>query len=360
MANTTVNSANQVDQWESKFFKEYVRDNRFKRYMGMNENSIIQLLMKLSKSPGDDLTISLVTRLQNSGVTGDSTLEGNEEELGNYGHKITIDQRRNAVAVGTMEQKKTHIQLLSAAKMMLKLWAMEQLRDDIITALQSPVVDGSTAYADASEAQKDAWLAANGQGVASNRVLFGAAKSNNAGDDHSVALANVDATTDVLQPTMVSLAKRMARDSDPHIRPVRVKEDEEWYVLFCNKWAFRDFKASSDYQTAAREAELRGKNNPLFRDGDLVWDGVILREIPEIPVITGVGDSGIDVAPNFLCGAQAVGVAWGSKTRAIKDTRDYGNIKGVGVAEILGVDKLMYNNIQHGLLTLYTAGVADS
>ena len=355
MANTTVDTANQVEQWERKFFKEYVRENRFNRYMGMDENSVIQLLMKLGGSPGIELTISLVTRLSGAGVTGDSTLEGNEEALSNYGHKIEVNQRRNAVAVGNFEQKKTHIQLLDAAKTMLKLWAMEQLRDDIIRAMQSPNVDGTTAYASTSEGDKDTWLAAN-----SDRVLFGAAKANNSGNDHSASLLNVDSSTDVLQPTMLSLAKRMARDADAHIRPVRVKEDEEWYVLFANKWAFRDFKASSDYQQASRDAELRGRDNPLFRDGDLVWDGVIIREIPEIPVIAGVGDSGIDVAPNFLCGAQAVGVAWAERTKAIKDEFDYDNLMGVGVAETLGVEKLVYNNKQHGLLTLYTAGVADS
>ena len=41
---------------------------------------------------------------------------------------------------------------------MLKLWAMEKLRSDIITALGSK---SGTAYGSASEATKDAWLVAN-------------------------------------------------------------------------------------------------------------------------------------------------------------------------------------------------------
>jgi N4-gp56 family major capsid protein len=355
MAATTVAAANAVDQWERTFHKEYVRDSRFKRYMGDTPNDIIQVNMVLEKEDGDDITFSLVTRLTGDGVEGDDVLEGNEESGGNYGQKVTVNQKRNGVAVGRMERKKTQIDLLNAYKEQLKLWARSKLRDDIIARFQSPNLDGTSTYATTSETDKDAWLAAN-----ADRVLFGAAKSNNAANDHSAALAQVDSTTDVLSPGMVSLAKRMARDADAHIRPVITKEDEEWYVLFANKWAFRDFKNNTTYQQAARDGWTRGPDNPIFRDGDLVWDGVIIREIVEIPVVTGVGASSIDVAPNFLCGAQAMFLAWGEQTHAIENRQDYENLKGVGVAEIRGVAKAMFNSLQHGLLTLYTAGVADT
>lgn len=365
MAVTAITGDLSVDIWQRKFFAEYVRANRFARYMGMNENSIIQLIMDLTKDQGDDVWMALVTKLSGNGVTGDNTLEGNEEALSNYGCKITIDQLRNAVAVGRMQRKKAAIDLLSGAKMMLKLWAMDTLRNTIIARMLSPNTDGVTAYASCTEAQKDAWHDANYDG-SSDRILFGAAKSNvstaapagGATYDHSGGLANVDATNDTLVRGLVSLARRMARDSSPAIRPVRIGEDEEWYVLFANKWAFRDLKA--DLETLHSNGMPRAKSNPLWNDGDLVWDGTIIREVPEIGVISGVGAAGINVAPNFLCGAQAVGVAWGEKTHAIQDKRDYNNITGIGVGEIRGVKKATFNNIQHGMLTLYTAGVADT
>jgi len=221
MAVTTVSADLQIDVWSKGFFAEMVRANRFAKVMGTNENSIIQIVEDLTKQAGDDVWLALVTELDNPGITGDNTLEGNEEALLNYGVKITIDQLRNAVAVGRMERKKTKIDLLKAAEKMLKLWAMHQLKTTIIARMLSPNLDGVTAYASCTETQKDAWLAANGQGVESNRVLFGAAKSNNAGDDHSVALATVDSTTDVLNRATLSVAKRLARDSEPKIRPVR-------------------------------------------------------------------------------------------------------------------------------------------
>lgn len=363
MADTSFDSSLQVQQWQQSFYTEYVRGSRFGRYTGSDNNKVIQLVMDLSRKRGDTITVQLVTRLTGAGITGDNTLKGNEESLGNYGDAIVVDQLRNAVRRGEMEQQKGNIDILNAARVQLKKWAMEQLRDDIIARMLSPNLDGLTTYASSSETDKDTWLDSN-----TDRVVFGAALGNldsagglgPSGSDHSDSLAAVDSAADVLSPTVVSLAKRAARDADPHIQPITVAEDEEWYIMFVNKWAFRDFKTSTDYENAARDAAARGKNNPLFRDGDLMWDGVILREIPEIGVITGVGAAGIDVAPNFLCGAQAVGIAWAMTTQAVMDTDDYGNLKGVGIREIRGVQKLFFNSVQHGMLTLYTSGVADT
>ena len=49
MALTTARTGLTPQQWDDKFFMEYVRENRFKRYMGTDENSIIQLKEDLTK-----------------------------------------------------------------------------------------------------------------------------------------------------------------------------------------------------------------------------------------------------------------------------------------------------------------------
>jgi hypothetical protein len=122
----------------------------------------------------------------------------------------------------------------------------------------------------------------------------------------------------------------------------------------------RDLRSDSTMQAANRDAMERGKNNPLFTPGDLLWDGVIIREVPEIGVIEDVGASTIDVAANFLCGAQAVGLAYAQRSTPIFDEFDYGNLKGTGVKCIRGVEKLMFQSgVQHGVVTVYSAAVAD-
>lgn len=359
MAATTIASGNQVTNFRKKFFAEYVRDSLFGPYMGTDENSIIQLVEDLESSAGKIVSCPLVTRLTNAGVSGDNTLEGNEESLNNYNHDINVDQVRNAVKIGKMAQQSTEIDILQAARMMLKLWAMDDLRADILQALGSPNVDGVTAYASCSETQKDAWLAANRPTATNGRVLFGAVASNGSTQDHSTSLGNVDSTTDVLKFAMLQLAKRLAKKADRHIRPVQTKKGREFYVAFCASMSFRDLK--SDTATIHQYAGDRGADNPLFQDPDLMLDGVICREVPEIAAITGVGNGSIDVEPNYLCGAQAVGVAWVERTKfVVKRDIDYDNQTGVAVGETRGVEKFSFNSVQNGVLTMYASGVADS
>jgi len=358
MTDTTVSTANQVQRWQKKLFREYVRENEYGPYMGTDENAVIQIGEDLTKQEGDRITVSLVGALTGAGVTGNTALEGAEEALNNHGHQVTVATLRNGVLVTDNEQQKTVIQLLKEARIQLKIWAMDKLRDGVNTALHS--IDG-TAYGSASEASKDTWLTNN-----ADRVLFGALLSNNSSNDHSLSLANIDNTNDQLDAGMVSLAKRMAKTATPKLRPIRVNGAEEWFVLFAQSLAFRDLKNDTTIQQANREAWTRGRNNPIFRDGDLLYDGVIIREVPSITVLSGVGAGSIDVAPNFFCGAQAVSVQWAKRTKAINDTRDYGFRKGVGIHEMRGIEKLVYDtgassaNQDHGVLTVYSAGVADS
>lgn len=360
MALTTARTGLTPQQWDDKFFTAYVREQRFKRYMGTDENSIIQIKEDLTKKKGDSVTFALVNELTDAWITGNGTLEGNEEALDSRSYRVYVAPLRKAVAVTEWDEQKSVIDLRNAGKTMLKMAAMTKMRDDIITALGS--ING-VAYGTATEAQKDAWLVDN-----ADRVLFGAAKSNASTNDHSTSLANVDNTTDKLTPETISLAKRMAQNASPKIRPIKLSEDEEWFVLFANSQAFRDLSTNSTMTQANRDARTRGMDNPLFTGGALIWDGVIIREIPEIAVISGVGAGAIDVAPNYLVGAQALGVAWAQRTKTVTDVRDYGFRHGVGMSEIRGIEKLLFGAglgdtddlKQHGVLTLYTAGVADS
>lgn len=363
MAETAVNSQITEEQWSSKFFTEYVRQNRFKRYMGTDENSLIIIKNDLTKKAGDGITVPLISALEAAGVSDNEVLEGNEEDLANYGHKIMTHFRRHAVTLSKDEDRKTKIDLLNAARSALKKWFMKNMRGGsdakhkyggIIEALGT-FGSAFDRTATTSESTKDTWLANN-----SDRVLFGAAKSNNSSNDHSASLANIDNTNDKLTSSAASLLKRMAQEADPKVHPITVEEDEEHFVVFVGTRTMRDLKADEAIQKANREARERGKNNPLFRGGDLIWDNLIIREIPEIPVLEGVGAGGIDVQPVYLCGAGAVGVAWQQRFKPETEDKDYGFRQGVAGEECLGIEKLYFNDKQHGVVTGYFAAVADS
>lgn len=360
MADTTAAMGLRVQQWNNKFFNEYLQENAFKRYMGKDENSVIHVKEDLKTKKGDTITYALVNKLSNSAVTGTNTLEGNEEDMVSRSHALDVDKRRNAVRVGEMDEQASAIDLRNAARTTLMQWAMEDTRDLCIDALGS--ING-TFYASALEAAKDAWLVDN-----ADRCLFGSQKANNASNDHSAALANVDSTNDTFTPSALSLLKRMALSASPKIRPITVKGGKRFFVCFAGTRTFRDFKNNPIIQQAQREVGMKMQNVLLFEGGDQEWDGVVVHEVDDIPNYSGVGASSIDVSPVYLCGAQALGMGWAKRWKSVTEEFDYGDKHGVAIESIMDIEKLTYGSgsgdtddlKDHGVATGFFAAVDDA
>ncbi len=362
MAQTYAASGLTPQQWDSEFFTDYVRASRFKRYMGTDEGSIIQLKEDLTKKKGDSVTFALVNELVGDGVTGNQTLKGNEERLGSRSHRVYVDVLRHAVAVDDWDVQKSVIDLRNAAKTQLREWAQKKLRDGITNALGQ--IDGVN-YTASSAAQRNTWTANN-----SDRVLFGLTTSNyNA--TFATAVGGLSAG-EQLTPNALSLMKRLAQAASPKIKPVYVREmDQEWYVCFIGPKAWRDLTEDNPTTNvltlANRDARVRGVDNPLFTGDSLVWDGMILRELPEIAALDVSGSAGARIEPVYLCGAQAIGMAWAQRTKSTTDTDDYEFLHGVGVQEIRGIEKLRFGTgasdtttpKDHGIVTGFFAAAAD-
>ena len=350
--------------WDSNFFRDYVRSSRYKRYMGTDEASIIQLKEDLTKKRGDTVTFALVNELTGNGVTGNSTLKGNEERLNSRSHALTVDVLRHAVAVDDWDEQKSVIDLRNAARVQLREWAQKRLRDDITTALGQ--IDGVN-FGPSTAAQKNTWTTNN-----QDRVLFGLTTANYT----AVFNTAIQSLTsgEQLTPNVLSLMKRMAQAASPKIKPVYVREmDQEWYVAFIGPRAWRDLTEDNPTTNvltlANRDARVRGTDNPLFTGDSLVWDGMILREIPEISFLAGYsGSAGAAIEPVYLCGAQAIGAAWAQRTKSTTDTDDYGFLHGVGVQEMRRIEKLRFGTAagadtttpkDHGIVTAFVAAAAD-
>lgn len=379
MAQTVLNTQSRIQKWNTEFFFEYVRESAFQPYMGNagGDGMMMPILVKYElTSGGKTVNMPFIEKLDGAGVRGTNTLEGNEEALGNYNQQVTVNWNRHAVSIPKPEQHWTEMDLLRAGKMGLRTWAAEGLRDDCINAMMAfdgtsylrgvDADDKDTAartplafYTAYSEATKDAWLAAN-----TDRYLFGSAVSNHSANDHSAALANIDTTNDLPTSTWISLAKERAREADRGIKPVKqsISQGRDYFVLFIGSRGFRKLKEDTAITNANRDARPRSvESNPLFQDGDLIWDGVMIREIPEIPVLAGVGDSSSDVAPAFLCGAQAICHAWGQKPKAVfSKADDYGFVKKPGIEECRGAAKMVFNGVQHGMVNLYHSAPASA
>lgn len=385
MALTTIQDNNKLIQFSKEIRREYVRENLFSPYMGSEITSIIRLISEAKKG-GEQINIPLVGRLFGA-AKSKGTLVGAEESIRNFGHRVYVDWARHAVATDDAEEQKDSADVFGEAKPLLSDWGKELQRDEIIQALHAlpslsePSGLGSSngqrvngvLYSAANTSQKNAWHTDN-----EDRVLYGDSVSNYVAGNHLASLANITASMKA-DASGIKLLKRRARMARPRIRPFRLKDGREYFVAFMGSDAFRDFISDDEVKQAdlhGRARENGGMNsNPLFQDGDRIINGVIVREIPEMDEwtkVSGAGADGIDVAPVFLCGQQALALAWGKEpTPTFKKEDDYQFLKGAGVKMCYGIAKLaskfpsetdpMVQPLKDwGVATWYVAALSDA
>lgn len=369
MADTRAAAGLTVEQWDDNYFVEYVQESVFRPYMGTNEASIIQINEDLTRKKGDRFTFSLVNRLTNNAVLGNATLEGNEEDLASRSYELTVDMRRNAVKVPKMEQQRSAIDLREAARSALKTWSMEDMRNGVIAAMHE--IDG-VAFGATSAAQRNTWSANN-----AGRSLWGNSVANYSAT-FATAAATLDNTNDRATAASLALAKRRAITAGgianiPKVRPIEVSGGKRVLIAFCHPLVFRDLATS--LQTVNRDAYERGMANPIFTGADLYYEGVVIKEVDDMPIyaanatINGVAiGNAVQASPIFLCGAQAVGVAYAQRSRSVTDGFDYGSKYGVAVEEIRGIGKMRYGTgandtdtpCDYGVFTHWVAAPADA
>jgi len=376
MAVTTVPTNTRVIKWQRGFFREYIRGNRFSKYIGADETACIQMNEDLTKSIGETINWELVNRLtgnQNtatgavsgvvSGITGYNTLEGNEEAFGIRNFRAKVDRTRWAVVHDRLDEQFSAIDLVEAKDAVLKDHSKENVRDRIILALGSYSTDGSThqAYASTSATDRNTWVVNN-----VDRVLFGKDAAGYSAT-HATAITSIDNTTDIVTKDTLKVAKDIAKAASPKIRPIKVNDEEEWYLVFMGTKAFRQAQTALESVSLAALQANASKDNPLYTAGDLIFDGLMIREIPEIGVLPGTpGASGTTtVAPIYLCGAQALAFGMAQRTKMIENVRDYGAKKGAGYEMIDVINKIYFGKgatdttqpVQNGVVTWYVGVV---
>jgi hypothetical protein len=378
MAVTTVQTNNKLIKFTQQIAREWVRENLFSPYQGEGLNAIIRLRNEL-KSGGEQMNIPLVTRLTGAGVST-GTLVGNEEKIDNYGMRVWLEWARHAVVTNKAEKQKDSADVFGEARPLLSDWMNELRRDELIAAFMALPSESQPAagvrvngiqYDLATAAQRNTWNADN-----SDRVLYGGSVSNyNA--THATALATITtAAGDKFTASNLSLLKRIALDASPKIRPFKTDNGYEYLVAFAGTKTFRDLKASLEtINKDARPREMNGvSKNPLFQDGDQIYDGVIARQVPEISAFTTnvwttlltAGTTSARVEPVFLCGQQAACFAIGQMPKpTFRKEDDYGFITGTGIEAAYGVSKMFKKHpntgtklVQWGVVTGFFGAAA--
>jgi len=384
MAVTTAAANNRGIQFEKDVTREMVRGNMLKPYMGSGPNSVIRVWDMKGKTGGDQINIPLVSALKAAGV-GNGLLSGAEEAIQNSSCRYWLDWTRNAVKESVAELKKMSFDIYDYAGPLLSEWAATQQRDEIIRALASlPIEAAPNGYSgavgrringrlwsEASAAEMNTWMTAN-----ADRILFGIANTGTNGNrvagNFAASLANIDQTNDIASTTMLDKLKAMGKKpqvGNPKISSLMMDDGYEGGVVFVGTNGFYALKSDPKIVAMnkdARPREGRFKDNPLFNDGDLLYDKMIIREVPEIDTLTsfvGAGAAGISVAPIFYCGKMALNMVMGQlpKETYLEDT-DYQHYDGRGITMAYGVGKTWFklangNLVDWGVATGFHASV---
>ena len=382
MALTTVQVNNKLIVFRKEVTREYIRQNLFAPYIGTELTAIIRVINDLKKG-GEQINIPLIARLKALPIST-GALVGNEESIDNYGDRAWIDWARNAVKIPIAEEQKSSIDLFGQARPLLEDWGKELQRDEIVDAFYAiplastaPAGLGSTngqrvngAFLDAATAgQRNTWVTDN-----ADRVLFGGATGNLSAGNFAASCANIT-TAMTMSAAMAMKAKRLAKLANPRIRPYKLKNGREYFVTFAGSNMFRDLQSDATIINANSQARPREGDgldkNPLFQDGDLLYNGIIFREIPEQDVrlptfYTTAGSGSIQVGPAFMCGQGALAWLWGRMPRpTFRKEDDYQFIRGVGIEMAYGLKKIAKlspagNYKEWGIFTGFFANQADT
>ena len=318
----------EVSRWAKELQVEVGKEIYFSKFMGEGPGNAIHV-KQVEEGVGKDVTFGLVTQLTGSAITGDNDLEGSEQNLATYSNTVSLNQKRLAVRdTGKFENSKVLYNFRSTALDLLKQQYAELIDADIFSALTATTANHAYYSAEAGGYSAD--------GTDPKTAL-------GAGD--KIALDDISA--------MKTIAK-IGGAFNYKIRPLRV-DGKEYYVLILHPEVAYDLFTLSDWQTAQREAQVRGNDNPLFSGALGVWDGVVVHSHESISTFDDGGGAAVKGARNIFMGAQAACFADNSGMNWIEKTFDYGNQLGISAGKIYGVGISDYNNKDYGVIQYMTA-----
>lgn len=364
MAETRVNSALTPQIWDNDFNTEFFQTNPFSMYQGEGSNNPIVVKDNFKNERGNGVTFEFITNLERGTLYDRQALRGHEDVLGEYGDIIYWRLRKKGISLHEVDRDLAAIDLRKAAKGNLRTWADEDMKYETIDRLGDVGANASVPWATATAADKNAWVAAN-----SDRVLFGAGKSNYSAT-FATAAGNIDSTNDKLTRASLSMLKRIALAARPRISPIKVetRSNRRYFVAFAHPFVFRDFKAESE--NVRGQVSVIERNESIFLGGDLEYDGIILHEVDDMPIYTGIGNGSSDVSPVYLMGQEALGLALKARYDSREQKDDYGQVEGLGMFGKWGLKKLVYNSgiggrdstvlgKQRGLVTGFFSATSD-
>jgi N4-gp56 family major capsid protein len=309
--------------WAKLTLVEAKKEIYFKKFWSASPDAMILMLNDIEGKPGDEIIYPLLMALTGAGISGDSTLEGNEEALTYYSDTIVVDQQRHAVRIdGLVTEKRTGLRIRTDARTLLKRWLAEKIDNDMFVAL----------------------------GASCTEIKYGgdATSTSDLDSADKAALADID------------YIKAAAMTNSPKIPSLKIG-GRNTYVLILHPHVVYDLRQDSTWQQLMREAATRGNQNPIFEGSLAMHNNIIIHEHEQIPIATTWGSGGTTTgAINLFLGASAGAIAFGKRPFWREKSFDYDNETGFAVGAMYGVNKSVFNSLDYGTVAYKTYRTALS
>lgn len=348
-----------VKIWGKKLMREALKETFVSKFMGTSKDSLVYVKDELRKSAGDQIKYGLRMQLSGTGITGDSTLEGNEESLTTYQDSILIDQLRHAVrSGGEMSEQRVPFSVREESKDGLRDW----FADRIDQAFFNQICGLSTA---AAAYTGNNTITAPSSNAGNTRIMYGVGSTSTTASFTSTTSNSGSIKGVSFQLGAIDKAVNQAKIASPLIRPLRI-EGQSKYVMFLHPNAVRQLRmaplstgAVTWYDIMRARAEGGDtKMNPIYNGALGEYNGVILHESYRIPGLS----TDTNVKFNVLCGAQAACFATGrrdadTQMKWVEELFDYENQLGVSAALIWGLKKTIFNAIDFGTIVVMSHSI---
>ncbi len=343
-----------VKLWSKKIAVEALKQTWCYKFMGADDNSVIQIFDDTQKSPGDRVRIPLRRLLVASGVLGDLTLEGNEERINYYTNDCFIQQLRHAVREGgKFTRQLVPFDIREHARASLQDWWADRIDSWFMNQ-----ISGNTNQTDIRYTGLQSCVAPD----TDHYVLPSGSASTTEG-----SLSNIAA--DKFTLTLIDVCVEKAKSLQVPIRPIMINGEEK-FVMFLHHYQVTDMRTNTatgqwyDIQKAA----LQGGNvtqNPIYTGAIGEYNGTILHASNRLPVGGSAGVLASNVRRAVFCGAQACAMAFGrdngpERFNWVEDYFDYENQFGVAAGCIAGLVKNTFNGSDFATIAVPTYAVAHT
>jgi N4-gp56 family major capsid protein len=354
-------TGDQLQTWSRDFWRVARNMSFVNQFAGTGQNALVQRVTELTKSEkGTKANITLLADMTGDGITGDNTLEGNEEALRAYDITIELDQLRFANRIaGRMADQKTVVNFREQSRDALA-YAMADRMDQLSFLTLSGV-----AYTHKTNGGLRPTSASAGHELVD--LEFASDVSAPTGDRHRRISGNDIVAGDTTAVTATDklgyrhIVELKAYAKDNYIRGIRGAGNDEIFHMFVTPQQMANLKLDSDFLANVRNAGVRGASNSLFAgSASLMVDGVMIHEFRHVFSTEGAttgtssnagaagykwgADADVSGARALFCGAQALAMADIGLPDIVEDTFDYENQAGISIGKIFGLRKPKYNS----------------